>query len=235
MTDRRRRPPRVPPPDPAEAVLARALLRAEARASVLHPQGARWLLVRAVFQVASVVLLAAWAAGRLGWWVGQDGSSPVPVPVVVLVVAVAFAPFWPQLAKAVPVHRLPTRARLRSPWVGAVLHGSDHRVKAAQWPDENHDFAVLAVAARTSAIDRAWLFDRARVSPAQGTDSLAALEARGLVEGGGRWLGSSRLSVPVHVTRAGRRFLAEERRRLQEVAARPDPAASSEEADSDSL
>ncbi len=196
-----------------EPEAARALLDARDRVSVVHPSGARWVVLHGILQVVTVLLLLGTVADLAGWW--GDGSSRVPILVAVLAVAVVTAPFWVQLTKAVPRRR---DLRLRAPWVGTVLRGGRPEEPPAAWPEEGHGYAVLAVAARTNGIDRAWLFERAAVAPALGDATVRELAAQGWVEGGHRWLGSDRLSVPVTVTRAGRRALAVEHRRLEALA-----------------
>lgn len=213
MADRREVDARAALGDVADASAARALLEAEARTSVVNPQGARWLLVQAVLRVVAGLLLLGKVADLADWW--GDARDHVPMAVVVLAFAVATAPFWPQLTRAVPRRRGVTAG---VPWLGAVVHGGAPESPVAPWPDAGHGYAVLSVAARTNGIDRVWLFDRARLSPALGDATVGSLAARGWVEGGHRWLGSDRLSVPVTVTRSGRRALAEERRRLEVLA-----------------
>lgn len=99
-------------------------------------------------------------------------------------------------------------------WVPLVVS------EPAVWPPGSEAFAVLSGAASVDSAPE-WLCERIGMSPAVGLQWIAVLAQQGWLVGGGRPLGLRRLPEKhVMVTNAGRERLAQERARLELLAAR---------------
>lgn len=195
---------------------ARAVLRAEAETSVLHPTGLRWRVVRRTGQAVRLVgwlwLVVTLVRAVLG---GDDPALPVGPVAVMLVASLATGAVpWSRLRADPSPGSLPSTRAGRVRLTLAALRGELAVTPAASWPPGSEAFALLSTVAATDGIDRPWLLDRARLPQRTGEQWLAALARSGWLRGGEPMLGG-RLRQPVRITPLGQDRLGAERARLQ--------------------
>jgi hypothetical protein len=90
----------------------------------------------------------------------------------------------------------------------------------ASWPPGSEAYALLSGAASVESVTLGWLCQRVGMSPSVGAEWLTVMSRQGWLTGGGYPLGISRLPEErVIVTDAGRERLAQERARLERLAA----------------
>lgn len=199
---------------------ARAVLRAEAETSVLHPTGLRWRVVR---RMGQVVQLAAWVwllVVLVGTVLVGDGTGLAMAPVMALLAASLLTGLvpWARLRADPTPQSLPSSRRERLRLSLAAVRGELVVTPGASWPPGSEAFALLSTASATDGIDGAWLLDRTALPAQVGARWLDALTGSGWLDGGRTLLGG-RVRRPWRITDDGRDRLAEERARLQSLAA----------------
>ena len=234
----------VPPSAPLTPVVsadaARAALRAEAATSVLDPVSLRRLWVReldplivvAVMVVLGVTASMAWLNGeeRLPrWWLILN----LFLSIIITINVRGYVPA--ALVRALPVPELiPPFGPARLRWY-QQLHQQPAVVPSpAQWPPGAEAYALLSGAATVQSVAPSWLCERVALPADVGAHWVAALRWQGLLAGGGRRLGLSRLpELHLHITDAGRERLEAERSRFITLAGNDGrPRASTEASDS---